>query len=56
MTLVTKGGAAEKSFRKGLSVTLKPAQTRISIVATYEIVTHVGIIDMTLRTTTQYGV
>jgi hypothetical protein len=56
MTLVTKGGAAEKSFRKGLMVTLKPAQTRISFLATYEIVTHVGIIDMTLRTTTQYGV
>ena len=55
IALVTKGAAADKSFRKALSVTLNPAQTRITIAATYEIVTHVGIVDFTIRTTTSYG-
>ena len=56
LALVTKGADAEKSFIKLLNVTLIPAQTRIDIVATYEMVTHVGTINYTIKTTTKYGV
>jgi hypothetical protein len=54
MALCTSGTEAEKKFRAKLFVELNPKETKVTINATYEIVSHVGTIDHTMRITTNY--
>lgn len=54
-TWVTAGDEALEKFQARRFVTLTPSEQLIKIEAEYEIVTHVGSVSFTLRTTTQYN-
>lgn len=54
LCLCTKGGAAEKKMLKTLTVKLEPSKQTVSIIAVFEIVTHVGNIDFNMQITQEY--
>ncbi len=54
LTWVTAGDDALEKFQKRRFVSLDPSTQTVTITAEYEIVTHVGSVVMTLRTTTKY--
>ena len=54
-TWVTAGDEALEKFQARRFVTLTPSEQKVTLEAEYEIVTHVGSVVFTLRTTTQYN-
>ncbi|WP_434779272.1 hypothetical protein [Neisseria sp. Ec49-e6-T10] len=54
LALVTSGADAEKAFLRLLTITFSPQNQQITQTGTYEMVTHVGRIDYTIKTVFNY--